>query len=83
MIFLTLMILGATLSCFGMSPPMPADLQGVPGAAGTALEIGKIICTPEDSHDTKWFKCVECCQSINTYHLVSFVTRNLPRNDKA
>jgi hypothetical protein len=43
------------------------DIQG----ASQALEIGKIVCTPDPSHDKKWFKCIECCQSINVYHLVS------------
>jgi len=37
-----------------------------------ATEIGKIICTPEEFHDDKWFKCIECCQSINAYTLVTF-----------
>ena len=36
-----------------------------------ALEIGTIICTPLDNHDVKWFKCIQFCQSINVYHLVS------------
>lgn len=36
-----------------------------------ATEIGKIICTPEEFHDTTWYKCIECCQSINAYNLVN------------
>lgn len=33
--------------------------------------IGRIICEPSDKHDETWFKCIECCQSINCYFLVS------------
>lgn len=40
------------------------------GEAETA-KIAKIICTPDNSHDEKWFKCIMCCQGINAYHLVS------------
>lgn len=52
-----------------------SDVKDIP--PGEALEIGKIVCTPEKSHDKKWFKCIECCQSINSYHLVSFITKPL------
>lgn len=47
-------------------------VEGNDGAipSSEATEIGKIICTPEEFHDDKWFKCIECCQSINAYHLV-------------
>ena len=60
----TLLLLSSTTTGVRGEPVVPSS---------EATEIGKIVCTPEDFHDDKWFKCIECCQSINAYFLVRFV----------